>query len=213
MQDLRLRLKIVARVSPLIMIVACSSGAVAPRGQQDASLTTVAEYQLSPDLQAAARSVIADVVSGARSYGNETDRMLRVETKVAGFGGFFIANGRMNAVLKNLSDSDKIRNALDEEYSARSSIPGYEAAKTARNAGVTKGNFSLSELIAVQNKFAAATTAVDGVSGSGISYTQNRLKIGFVTDAARRAGLEKIDRLALPRGAIAAEVWGPIVGS
>jgi hypothetical protein len=71
-------------------------------------------------LAAAARQLITKAVAGVFSRG-EQDQMLRIEAKLPGFGGWYLADGEVVAYMKRSApvDSALVRKTLYEEYAAR----------------------------------------------------------------------------------------------
>jgi hypothetical protein len=196
-------------VVPFLLVSACSDSALptAPA----AAIMADSVFDMTPELAADARQVIADAVGGAVRYGGEIDEMVRVEAQVPGFGAWYVANGAMEAFLKNPGDSLLVRSVLDREYANRTIPLERQIANTAIHAKIRQGRFSLSELLAIQNKVIGIMRPGSGLSGVGVALFRNRVEIGYLDSTSMATGIQTLKQLGVPRGAFNPEVWGQAV--
>jgi hypothetical protein len=168
------------------------------------------DFQITPVLAADAQKVVTDAVAGIVRYGGEIDEMLQVEAQVKGFGGWFVANGEMVAVLKDPGDSLIVREVLDRQYANRTIPLQRQIGNTAIDAKIVGGRFALSELIAIQNKIQNAAMPHKGLTGWAVTLAMNRVEVGFADAASLTSGIETLKKLGLPRGALIPQIWGDI---
>jgi hypothetical protein len=121
------------------------------------------------------QAVIQEAVAG-RGHRGEQDEMLRIEAKFPGFGGFYRDNsGSVVAYVKPMgfANSAEIRAALHQAYSARSEAGVREAMAGAAQARVVDAQFSLSELVTIENRIATPVRQIPGFAGVGVSVFLN----------------------------------------
>ena len=198
-------------VVPFLFVAGCSDPA-APLPQPVVAVMADSVFDLTPELAADARQVVADAVAGVIRYDGEIDEMVRVEAQVPGFGAWYVANGKMEAFLKNPADSLLARTVLDREYANRTIPLERQIANTAIQAKIRRGRFSLSELLAIDNKSISTFAGSSGWAGEGVALFRNRVEIGFVDSASMLSGIATLKQLGVPRGAFNPEVWGRAVG-
>lgn len=160
-----------------------------PPGDVDAAL--------SPALVADAQQILANGTAGTHPDAY-LDEMLLVERIVPGFGGYFYQSGGYYAYLKNPGDSTRVRNAI---------VAIYGTLAGPRHAQVIGGRFSLSELMAMQQKALSAMSAT-GLDELGIDLKNNQLLVGFVDSASSLTGVVQLKQLGIPRAALSVEVVG-----
>jgi hypothetical protein len=142
----------------------------------------------------------------------EQDEMLQVENQIPGFGGFFVDEGqRMVVYLKSSTvDLAFVRDVLARQYSHRTEPRVREVMGHLSETKVIQGQYSLSELIAVENSIARSFDRIPGFSAVGVSILRNRVKLGFVDAADVAPGMSTVRSLGVPFEAVIPEVWGRI---
>lgn len=159
-----------------------------------------------------ASALVAQAVAGRRVRG-EQDDMLRREAALPGFGGFYIDSlERMVVYMKTGSKIPEalVRKVLGEAYSSRPEPRIQQLRPEIAKARIARGDFALSELIAIENQIAHSPVSIPGYTGVGTSLATNRVVVGFMDTAQVEAGLSAIITLGVPAKAVVAEVWGPI---
>jgi hypothetical protein len=159
-----------------------------------------------------ASALIAQAVAGRRVRG-EQDDMLRREAELPGFGGFYIDSlDRMVVYMKAGSriPDTVIRKALVRAYSRRPEPRIQGLMPEIARAHITPGDFSLSELIAIENRIARGTFRIPGYTGVGTSLITNRVVVGFIDAVDVEPGLSAIRSKGIPSQAVVGEVWGEL---
>jgi hypothetical protein len=157
----------------------------------------------------AAPALVAQAVSGVRLRG-EQDEMLRLEAKLPGFGGWYRDSSALVVYMKPTSGTSPsvVRETLYETYAARPDLLGRTITAEAKDAKIVFGEYSLSELIAIENRIANPRVRISGFAGVGTSIVLNRVKVGFRDTASVCPGLAAITSMGVPRAALIPEVWG-----
>jgi hypothetical protein len=159
-----------------------------------------------------AEALIAQAVAGRRVRG-EQDDMLRREAELPGFGGFYIDSlDRMVVYMKAGSriPDTVIRQALVRAYSPRPEPRIQGLMPEIARARTTPGDFSLSELIAIENRIARGSFRIPGYTGVGTSLFTNRVVVGFIDAADVEPGLSAIRSKGIPSQAVVGEAWGEL---
>lgn len=158
----------------------------------------------------------SQAIAGVHRRG-EQDEMLRLEAQLPGFGGFFLDS--LSEVVVYMKPTDQaevapsatsVRALLSSRYASRAT-PVRELMAPATRAQIRVGQYTLSELIAIENRISTSPVRIAGFSGVGTSLFLNRVKVGFRNAADMSEGLPVIASLGVPRAAILPEVWGETV--
>lgn len=157
----------------------------------------------------AAPALVAQAVAGVRSRG-EQDEMLRLEAKLPGFGGWYRDSSGLVVYMKRSAGTSPavVRETVYETYAARPDLLGPSIMAEAKDAKIVFGEYSLSELIAIENRIASPRVRISGFTGVGTSIILNRVKVGFQDTASVCPGLAAITSMGVPRAALIPEVWG-----
>jgi hypothetical protein len=137
--------------------------------------------------------------------------MLKVESVLPGFGGFYLDSlGRVIVYMKPSAAAsiEAIRGTMTSFYSNLPNPLERQAMSTSRLAVVVPGLYSLSELIAVENRVATRLLSVPGIVGVGTSLRLNRVKVGFRDSSSLEVGIQTLLGAGVPRDALIPEVWG-----
>jgi hypothetical protein len=159
-----------------------------------------------------APQVLADALAGKKKRGEQDDMVLR-EVILPGFGGFFIDDQDQVVVYMKRSaqaPTALVRTTLVQAYASRTEPRIREVMPRAANARILDGNYTLSELIAVENRVASSPIRIPGYVGVGTSLKKNRVVVGFTDSSSVQEGLAAVVSLGVPLEAILAEVWGEI---
>jgi len=154
--------------------------------------------------------LIAQALAGAYVRG-EQDEMLRLEAKLPGFGGWYIdSTGQVVAYMKASAGTSLtlVRETIYQTYAARPESVVRKIMAPAYHAKIIGGDYTLSELIAIENRIANPRVPIPGFTGVGTSLFLNRVKVGFRDTASVCAGVAAITSMGVPRAAIIPEVWG-----
>ena len=131
--------------------------------------------------------------------------------RLPGFGGFFFDDADNLTVYMKAStrvSTAAIRTALANAYSNRPEPEIRSRMAGASTALVIPGDYSLSELVAVENRIAYPSVGLPGFVGVGVSISKNRVKVGFVDAATLSAGVGLIAQMGVPTSVLIPEVWG-----
>ena len=141
-----------------------------------------------------APAIVQAAVAG-RGHRGEQEEMLRLEAKIPGFGGFFRDSaGKVVVVMKTgkVVSPTAVRVALSQAYSTRTEPAVREAMAGASEGRTADGEFSLSELIAIENRIATPRAL-----GSQSRLTE--LRLGLRTrQASVRALMQSFPWASLP---------------
>jgi len=101
-----------------------------------------------------------------------------------------------------------VRETIYQTYAARPEAVVRKIMAPAYHAKIVDGDYTLSELIAIENRIANPRVRIPGFTGVGTSLFLNRVKVGFTDTASVCAGVAAITSMGVPRAAIIPEVWG-----
>jgi hypothetical protein len=138
--------------------------------------------------------------------------MLRIESKLPGFGGWFLAADTFNVYMKvpSSASAEEVRKIFYETYSGRPEELVRRIIAKGPLIKIIPGRYSLSELIAIENLVAQPTRRIPGWTGAGTSLLHNRVVVGFTDSASVCPGAAAIGSMGIPLDAIELEVWGII---
>ena len=166
-----------------------------------------------PSALAAAPAVIAKALTGVYDRG-EQDIMLRIESKLPGFGGWFLAADTFNVYMKLPSSAspEEVRRIFYDTYSQRPEEFVRRLIAMGPRIKIIPGRYSLSELIAIEHLVTQPSKRIPGWTGTGTSLLHNRVVVGFTDSASVCPGAAAIASMGVPLDAIELEVWGIIRG-
>jgi hypothetical protein len=139
--------------------------------------------------------------------------MLRVESLIPGFGGFYVDSlDRLVVHMKNASQVTlpSVIDALVTVYSPRPEPRVQEIMSHVGQTQVIDGRYSISELIAIEDRIWSPPVPIPGVVGVGSSMLLNKVKVGFKSAASMQDGLAAIRMIGIPLDALVPEVWEEI---
>jgi hypothetical protein len=140
----------------------------------------------------------------------EQDRLVRLERQLPGFGGLYLDNGNVKVYMKATDlPLSALRGILAQTYSAHPNARIREVMAGANSATVIQGSYSLSELIAIQNR---VESAIPGWTGVGTNIMENKVVISFKDSAAMESGLAAMEAAGIPTAAVTADVSPPLRG-
>ena len=154
--------------------------------------------------------IIAQAVAGDRSRGEQSD-MLRLESKLPGFGGWYLNSlGEVVVYMKSSAGtpSTLVREIVYQMYAARPEAIVRKIMAPSSHAKIVVGDYTLSELIAIEKRIANTRVPIPGFVGVGSSLVDNRVKVGFRDAASVCPGIAAITSLGVPTHAVIPEVWG-----
>ncbi len=131
--------------------------------------------------------------------------MLALEAKLPGFGGFFIdADHEVVAYAKKTLPHNhaRVREILAKEFSLHPSGLVRRIMAPAGRARILEGSYSLSELIAIENRIWNLSPSIQGFSGVGTSIVDNKVQVEFVDSLSMRSGLDAMRQLNVPLEAL-----------
>jgi hypothetical protein len=136
--------------------------------------------------------------------------MLRIESKLPGFGGWFLASDTFNVYMKVPSSvsTEEVRKIFYNTYSARPEEYVRRLIAMGLQVKIVPGRYSLSELIAIEHLVTQPTKRIPGWTGAGTSLLHNRVVVGFTDSASVCPGAAVIASMGIPLDAIELEVWG-----
>jgi len=166
-----------------------------------------------PSIFTAAPAIIAKALTGVHDRG-EQDIMLRIEAKLPGFGGWFLAADTFNVYMKDPSSTstEAVRRIFYDTYSPHSEDYVKRLVALGPQVKIIPGHYSLSELIAIESLFLHATKPVPGWTAAGTSLVHNRVVIAFTDSASVCPGVAAIASMGVPVDALELYVWGIILG-
>jgi hypothetical protein len=202
-----MRLHLVAALAGVTMTASCARERV-----EMAAPIAVQAVVLPADLARLAAEEVAAAVAGRNERGEE-EEMLRIESKVAGFGGFYLAGGEVVALVKanSRSTAEQLRSALTSTYSAHPTALVRQLMARAHRARVQPVEYSLSELVAIQRLISYNTGDLPGWTGAGADIVRNRVHVYFRDSATMNAGVSRIHERGVPRSVLAPGVLAPLV--
>lgn len=147
----------------------------------------------------------------AKTVRGEQDDMLKREAELPGFGGFFIdSNDQVVVYMKRSAGtpSERVRTRLVDAYSSRTEARIREVMPRAANATILDGDYTLSELIAVENRISHSPIRIPGYVGVGTSLMKNRVVLGFSDSLTVAEGMAAVQSIGVPDDVVVPEVWG-----
>jgi hypothetical protein len=162
-----------------------------------------------------AEAVVQAAVNGVPVRGGDEDEMLKLEAKLPGFGGFFIDEGQRVVVYMKRGHTPSlamVEGLLAQQFGNRPEARIHEVLSHLSETRMITGDFSLSELVAVENTLNANFDAIPGFSAAGVSLLRNRVKLAFVDAPSVEAGMNRASSFGIPMDAVTPEVWGKIRG-
>jgi hypothetical protein len=162
-----------------------------------------------PSALSAAPAVIAKALTGVRDRG-EQDTMLQIESKLPGFGGWFLASDTFSVYMKPPSSAspEEVRRIFYDFYSVRPEEYVRRLIAMGPLIKIIPGRYGLSELIAIEHLVIQPTRRIPGFTGVGTSLLHNRVVVGFTDSASVCPGAAAIASMGVPIDAIELEVWG-----
>jgi hypothetical protein len=154
--------------------------------------------------------LVAQAVQGLKKRG-EQDEMLKLESSLPGFGGFFFdSTDQLTVYMKPSTgvSTAATQTALANAYANRPEPEIRQRMSGAAAARVIQGDYSLSELIAVENRIAYPSVRLPGFVGVGVSISLNRVKVGFTDAASLTQGVSLTAQMGVPTAVLIPEVWG-----
>lgn len=130
----------------------------------------------------------------------EQDLLVRFEKQLPGFGGLYISDGEVRVYMK--SDAippAMVRAVLAKVYSAHGNPSVREAMVKVGSASIIRGQYALSELIAIQKRIEAS---IPNWTGAGTNIMANKVVVAFPDSDALFAGLRGMDAAGIPVGAL-----------
>lgn len=195
---------------PIFLFLAAILWACSP--DDPPSAPRLASSSILRSALADAPQVLADAVAGKNVRG-EQDEMLRREAELPGFGGFFIDDHDQVVVYMKRSartPEPLVRKRLADAYASRTEARIREVMPRAANAKILDGDYTLSELIAVENRLSHSPILIPGYVGVGTSLLKNRVVLEFSDSANVAAGLSAAQSIGIPLEVIVPEVWGEV---
>lgn len=107
----------------------------------------------------------------------------------------------------------RVRAVLHGAYSSRSNPIVRELMAGAPHARVVEGQYTLAELIAIENRIHRSPVRIPGITGVGTSIVRNRVLVGFEDTTAALNAIPIIQSIGVPAEAIRVEVWGRFIPS
>jgi hypothetical protein len=154
--------------------------------------------------------VLADARAGKHVRGEQDDMLLR-EAELPGFGGFFIdSTDQVVVYMKRSAGTPEslVRRRLVDAYSQRTEPRIREVMPRAINARILDGDYTLSELIAVENRISHSPIQIPGYVGVGTSLLTNRVVLGLSDSSSLSSASDAIESIGVPLAAVIPEVWG-----
>lgn len=186
-------------------IAACSGPEFTPAAQIASPRSTRNVLENAPRL-------VLQAEAGIYARG-EQDDMLRREAELPGFGGFYISADRQVMVYMKPSARTPdalVRSTLYNAYVSRPEQYVRESMVNARQAQILVGQYTLSELIAIENAIAHSLTRIPGYTGVGTDIRRNRVILGLVDSSHTAEAMSAVASLGVPTEAVIPEVWGKV---
>jgi hypothetical protein len=176
------------------------------------SVCAPARVSAQADIAKLAAEQVAAAVAG-RNHRGEQEEMLRIEAQVPGFGGFYLAEGEVVALMKPTSGygPEHVRSALTLAYAARPNTTVRQIMAHAYRAQVRPVDYSLSELIAIQQLITQNSRGMPGWTGVGVDIRRNRVTVYFQDSASMEDGMARIRALGVPQSALLSDLMGPVI--
>lgn len=180
----------------------CSSDAT-PSSPQLSRITLKSAVHDAPNLVVAAKA--------GRLGRGEQDLLVALEAQLPGFGGFYIANGAVRVHMKGSARSTaQVRSTLHPIFAAHKNHRVREVLANMKSATVLPAAYTLSELIAIENRIAGSPVRLPGWTGVGTSIMLNRVVVMFNDEAALRHGLSIMEAIGVPATSLHPIVVPPI---
>ncbi len=156
-----------------------------------------------------APAILANAESGTLGRGEE-DLLVRFERQLPGFGGLYIANGNVRVYMKPSSlPAAAVQAALSAVYASHRNPAVRRAMANAGAAIVLQGAYSLSELIAIQDRIVQNGGRLSGFTGVGTNLMTNRDVVTFADNASLSKGLSVMESIGVPLEALSGMIVPP----
>lgn len=188
------------------LTVSCTNDPSAPPSSNGSRLSS------SVNAVSEAPGLVEQAIAGVVKRG-EQDEMLKLEAQLPGFGGFFIDSiDQVVVYMKPFPQSSpaKLRQVLYNTYATRTDAKVRQIMAPASRAVILDGQFSLSELIAIENRITRRALTTQGLVGVGTSLKRNRVAVGFRDNSSMQQGVQSLVAAGIPLDALLPEVWGEI---
>jgi hypothetical protein len=157
----------------------------------------------------AAPSVLAQAEGGTLGRG-EQDFLVRFERALPGFGGLFIHDGHVYVYLKGSAvKAPNVRSVLARAYSTHKNPLVREALSSASQATILPAAYTLSELIAIEQRVASSRGMTPGYVGVGMSLRKNKVRVMFEDEAALLRARPALEQNGIPLSDVDLVVTGP----
>jgi len=144
---------------------------------------------------------------GGRLGRGEEDFLVRLEDRLPGFGGLYIADGEVRVYMKSSTppahSPSAIRGLLVAAYATHPNLRNREAVANLARATILPARYSLAELIAIENRIASSPVSLPGWTGAGASISSNRVVIMFEDSVTLAHGLAVMESIGVPLDALA----------
>lgn len=158
---------------------------------------------------------ISAAVWGRKERG-EQEQMLRMEAALPGFGGFYLDSvGEVVVLLTSraLGHAEDARVLIHSRYSQHDDPIIRQLMASAARARTASADYSLSELIAMEQTISRSGKSITGFVGVGASVPGNRVVVYFGDSTSVDVGLGQVRSLGVPSEAVVADVMGPVTAS
>lgn len=156
-----------------------------------------------------APNVLLQAEAGTLGRG-EQDFLVRFERRLPGFGGLFIRRGQVNVYLKGSSVSESaVRSALVTAYRAHPNPLVRQALAGVSQAKILPATYTLSELIAIEQRIGSTSGLPKGFNGAGVAIQDNRVRVTFADSTALLRAASTLEANGIPPNALSLAVTGP----
>jgi hypothetical protein len=139
----------------------------------------------------------------------EQDFLVRFERTLPGFGGLYISGGNVRVYMKpSAVPAARIRAVLAAAYAGHPNAMVRDALKNVSQATILPGAFSLSELVAIENR--VVSSGAPGWTGAGVSIVKNRVHVSFSDTTLLERGLPILESMGVPLDALWPTVQAPM---
>ncbi len=188
-----------------------STGLIAVAGCASDGPVQVKPFHKFQSALLSAPSVVERAENGTLDRG-EQDFLVRFERTLPGFGGLYIKDGIVNVYMKPTGVPDAtVRQVLAAAYAIHANPLVRQALSNVVAAVIHPAAYSLSELIAIQERIDSVPVLMPGWQGMGVSIRSNRVHVTFADNASLTQGLQVIESIGVPTAALSAEIGGPNV--
>jgi hypothetical protein len=185
----------------LLAALACSEPtSITPRPRD----TIVAQASFS----SLASQQISAAVAGRNERG-EQEEMLRIESQLPGFGGFYLDSvGEVVAYVKPSAGhlAATVRSLLHFTYTTRKDATVRQLMLPASRARIAPADYSLSELIGMEQLVSRNGNSLPGFTGVGTHIRLNRVKVYFQDTTSMTTGIARMRALGVPDSALSPDV-------